>query len=210
MSIPPRRALLVIDVQNEYFSGGLPIEHPPLDVSLPNILLAMDAARTAAIPVVVVRHDAPADAPLFAAGSDGWRLHSSVAERPADHLVGKSKASALAGTGLREWLAARAIDTLTIAGYMSHNCDAATIYQASHDGLAVEFLSDASGALPYENGAGKASAEEIHRVFCTVFHSGFAAVVTTRAWIAAVEARQALPRDGILASNRRARAAAGA
>ena len=29
MSSSPRRALLVIDVQNEYFTGQLPIEFPP-------------------------------------------------------------------------------------------------------------------------------------------------------------------------------------
>ena len=48
--------------------------------------------------------------------------------------------SAFAGTDLREWLDSRGVDTLTIVGYMTHNCDAATIYQASHDGLQVEFL----------------------------------------------------------------------
>ena len=38
----PRRALVVIDVQNEYFEGGgLPIEHPPVAQSLPNITRAM-------------------------------------------------------------------------------------------------------------------------------------------------------------------------
>ncbi len=59
-----RRALVVIDVQNEYFpGGGLPIEYPPVEQSLPNITRAMDAARAAGIPVVVVRHHAPQGAP---------------------------------------------------------------------------------------------------------------------------------------------------
>ena len=34
MSATPRRVLLVIDVQNEYFTGGLPIAHPPVETSL--------------------------------------------------------------------------------------------------------------------------------------------------------------------------------
>jgi hypothetical protein len=66
---------------------------------------------------------------------------------------------------------------------MTHNCDASTIFEATHRGLHVEFLQDATGALPYANEAGSASAEEIHRVFSVVFHSRFAATGSTDAWI---------------------------
>ena len=51
MSANPRRALVVIDVQNEYVSGDLPIEFPPIDTSLANIGRAMDAARAAGVPL---------------------------------------------------------------------------------------------------------------------------------------------------------------
>jgi nicotinamidase-related amidase len=206
MSATPRRALIVVDVQNEYFTGNMPIEYPPVETSLPNILLAMDAAREAGVPVVVIQHDAPEGSPIFAKGSEGWQLHAGVAERARDHLVNKVQASSFAGTDLAAWLAARGVDTLTIAGYMTHNCNAATIYEASHMGLGVEFLADATGSLPYENGAGKASAEEIHRVFSTVFHSSFAAVASTGDWVAAVRDKRALERDNVYLSNQRARA----
>ncbi|MGK5027621.1 cysteine hydrolase family protein [Janthinobacterium sp. RB2R34] len=201
----PRRALLVIDVQNEYLTGQLPIEYPPVDVSLPNIIAAMQAARAAGVPVIVVQHDAPEGSPVFARGSDNWQLHPQVAAIEADHHIHKTMGSAFVGTDLREWLAGKNIDTLTIVGYMTHNCDAATIYQASHDGLAVEFLADATGSLPYANAAGSASAEEIHRVYSTVFHSNFAAVASTAAWIKAVEQGQPLEKDNIYLSSQRAR-----
>jgi nicotinamidase-related amidase len=59
----PRRALIVIDVQNEYDAGGgLPIEYPPFAQSLQRIAAAMDAAQAAGVPVIVVpqaRHAAP-------------------------------------------------------------------------------------------------------------------------------------------------------
>lgn len=207
MTATPRRALIVIDVQNEYVTGNLPIEYPPLDTALTNIGLAMDAARAAAVPVIVVQHDSPAAAPVFAKGSDGWKLHPTVAGRQADHHINKTLASAFAGTDLAQWLAEHGIDTLAVAGFMTHNCDAATIYHAAHAGMKVEFLADASGALPYENAAGKVSAEEIHRVFCTVFHSSFAAVTSTAGWIAAIREERAIERDNIAASNRRARGA---
>lgn len=201
---PPRRALLVIDVQNEYFTGQLPIEYPPVDISLPNITAAMHAARAAGVPVIVVQHDAPQGSPVFAKGSPSWQLHPQVAAIEADHHLHKTMGSAFAGTDLREWLDSRGVDTLTIVGYMTHNCDAATIYQASHEGLQVEFLIDATGSLPYENAAGKASAEEIHRVYSTVFHSNFAAVATTSDWLKAVELGQPLEKDNIYLSNQRA------
>ena len=205
MPTAPRRALVVIDVQNEYVTGKLPIEHPPLATSLPAIGAAMEAARAAGIPVVVVQQDAPEGSPIFATGSPGWQLHEVVASRPRDHHIRKLLPSAFAGTDLAEWLAARGIDTLTVCGFMTHNCDASTILQAAHAGLTVEWLSDASGALPYANAAGAVSAEEMHRVFAVVFHSRFAAVTTTAAWVEAVHAGAPLRRDSIFASNQRAR-----
>lgn len=198
----PHRALIVIDVQNEYFTGQMRIEYPPVATSLPNITAAMRAARAAGIPVVVVRHDAPVDSPIFAEGSETWQLHPDVAALPADLLLRKSKASAFDGTELRDWLAARGVDTITVVGYMTHNCCAATIYQA--DGLKAEFLADASGAPSYENAAGTVSAAEIHRSYCTVFHSNFAAVAGTQEWIAAVEQGRALETDDIYLSRQRA------
>lgn len=62
----PRRALLVIDVQNEYFSGQLRIAHPPVAESLPNIVRAMAAAHAQGVPVVVFQHTAPEQSPVFA------------------------------------------------------------------------------------------------------------------------------------------------
>lgn len=205
----PRRALIVIDVQNEYFTGQMPIEYPPVEQSLPNIVQAMKAARESGVPVVLVQHDAPDSAPIFAPGSPGWQLHPAVAALGADLHINKQLASSFSGTGLAQWLAERQIDTVAIAGYMTHNCNASTIFEAAHMGLTVEYLEDATGALPYENAAGRATAEEIHRAFSVVFHSSFAAVTTTRAWADAVSAGQALEKDNIYSSNLRARERAG-
>lgn len=200
----PRRALVVVDVQNEYESGDLRIEYPPVADSLRHIGEAMDAARAAGIPVVVVQQMAPADSPLFAAGSHGGKLHEVVASRPHDHHVAKILPSAFAGTDLREWLATHAIDTVAVVGYMTHNCNDTTIKHAFDAGLQVEFLQDASGSVPYANRAGVAGAEEIHRVFAVVEQSRYAAVLDTAEWIAHV-ANGTLPeRDTIHASHQRA------
>lgn len=198
-----KRALIVIDVQNEYVSGDLRIEYPDVHQSLANIGKAIDAAHAAGIPVVVVQHLAPPTSPIFARGSEGAALHPVVAERPRDHHVEKSIASALTGTDLGPWLKARQIDTLTIVGYMTHNCDASTALQAHHEGWKVELLHDATGSVPYANALGAASAEEIHRVFTLVLNTGFAAVASTAEWVQAVAAGERLAPDNIYLSNQR-------
>lgn len=200
----PRRALIVIDVQNEYETGGLRIEYPPVAGSLRNIGRAMDAAHGAGIPVIVVQQSSPADAPLFATGSRGWELHEVVAGRPRDHYMRKLKASAFVGTDLGEWLREHAIDTLAVVGYMTHNCDDTTIKHAADAGLDVEFLVDASGSVPYANRAGFATAEEIHRVFAVVQQSHFAAVMSTDEWIAHLADGTRPEHDTIHASHQRA------
>jgi nicotinamidase-related amidase len=204
----PRRALVVIDVQNEYATGGLRIQYPPVAGSLDNIGRAMDAARGMGIPVIVVQQTAPESAPLFAAGSHGWALHGVVASRPRDHYVAKTLPSAFAGTDLGEWLAARAIDTLAVVGYMTHNCNDTTIKHAFDRGLQVEFLHDASGSVPYANHAGAATAEEIHRVFAVVEQSRYAAVLRTSEWIEHLAHGTVPERDTIHASHQRALAGA--
>ncbi|MFC4275711.1 cysteine hydrolase family protein [Achromobacter aloeverae] len=201
----PRRALIVIDVQNEYFTGNLPIEYPDPGVSLANINRAVDAAEAHGIPVVIVQHLAPAQSPIFARGSAGAELHPSIAGRPRALLVEKAMASAFAGTELGAWIEKEGIDTLTIVGYMTHNCDDSTIKHARHAGLALEFLNDASGSLPYENRAGAATAEEIHRVFTVVLQSSFAAVLSTDEWLAILENGEPPVRENIYVSNQKAR-----
>lgn len=204
----PRRALVVIDVQNEYVTGNLLIEYPDVHASLANIGRAMDTARAAGIPVVVVQQGGPATSPIFAKGSHGAALHPVVASRPHEHLIEKLLPSAFAGTDLAAWIAAHGIDTLTVVGFMTHNCVDATLRDATHAGLKTEFLHDASGSVPYANSAGHASAETIHRTFCVVMQTRFAAVVSTDDWIAAIEGGRVPERDNIYASNQRARQAA--
>ena len=114
MSSQPRRAVIVVDVQNEYFTGELQIEYPPSSQSLPRITRIMDAATAAGVPVIVIQQDSPADAPAFASGSDGWQLHPEIARRHRDALFLKPLPSAFSDTGLGEWLAQHRIDTLTV------------------------------------------------------------------------------------------------
>lgn len=178
-----KRALLVIDVQNEYFTGRLPVTYPPGSQS--NILAMMDCARKNAIPVVVVQHTAPqSDAPFFRKGTEGWQLHPEIAARPYDHLIEKNLPGSFTGTDLELWLRGRQIDTVVITGYMTQMCCDTTARQAFHMGFQVEFIADATGTLPIANDAGRVTDEELHRVILVTQAMRFSKVLTAENWMA--------------------------
>jgi nicotinamidase-related amidase len=200
-----RRALIVVDVQNDYDGGELPIEYPNVKNSLNNIGKVMDAASAISIPVIVIHNILNPSAPFMAEGTAGAELHRVITSRKRDHYVAKKLPSAFAGTDLETWLRQNAIDTVTVIGYMTHNCNLSTMLHAFHSGFAVEFISDASGSVPYKNRAGSATAEEIHRVISVVLQSRFAAVMSTDEWIEMLQNGSTPERDSIFLSNRRAR-----
>ncbi len=201
----PRRALIVIDVQNDYINGNLSIQFPDVQTSLLNIGKAMDTAKRCSLPIIIVQTILPAKAPFMADGTYGAELHEVVRSRATDHHILKGLPSAFTGTDLDAWLHTNEIDTISIIGFMTHNCNLSTIVQAVHAGFSVEYLSDATGSVSYQNKAGKASAEEIHRAFCVVFQSRFAAVMTTQEWINTVRTGIIPERDTIFRSSQRAR-----
>lgn len=203
----PHRALIVIDAQQEYFDGLLPIQYPARDESLARIAEAMDAADQASIPVVVVQHEAPAGFPVFAPESPTFELHSAIAKRAdhAAHRFTKSFASIFAGTGLEEWLREREIDTITLVGYMTNNCVIGSTAAAEPLGFTVEVLSDATGAIDIVNAAGSAPAKQVHETIMAVLNSNWAAVATTSVWTEAVKSGNALAGDNLIASAARGR-----
>jgi len=156
-----KRALLVIDVQREYFDGGLPVRYPV--GHLDAILQAMDDAAKAKVTTVIIRHHQPdPDSPLFRRGSEMWQLHPEVQTRPRDVLIDKQLPGSFTNTALDEFLKSHGIDTVSIAGYMTQVCCDTTAREAFHRGYGVEFLSDATGTLDVKNKAGDVTAEQLH------------------------------------------------
>jgi nicotinamidase-related amidase len=177
-----KRALLVIDVQNEYFAGKLPVSYP--QNTLPNILQMIKVAKEQNIPIVMVQHTLLGkNAKAFIKGSVGWELHESVKDLKVDFYIEKNYPSAFVGTDLQEWLEKNEIDTLVISGYMTQFCCDSTAKYAFHLGYNVEFLSDATATLGFLNNAGKVSAEELHRAILVHQAARFSYVLNTQKWI---------------------------
>ena len=177
------QALFVIDVQNEYFTGALPVTYPA--GSFENIKKAMDRAHASHVPVIIIQHvNKSPEAPAFRKGSPGCDLHDEIRRRPYDLLIEKTLPGSFTGTALEPWLKEHGITEITIAGYMTQMCCDTTARQAFHRGYSVNFLSDATGTLAISNAAGSISAADLHRAILITQQMRFSRVMMTDEWIA--------------------------
>ncbi|QXG74424.1 isochorismatase family protein [Modestobacter sp. L9-4] len=204
----PRRALVVIDVQQQYFSGPLEIRYPPHAESLSRIAAALDAANQAQLPVAVLQHTSGEGAPVFDPTTPEWQLRPEVAERvqPGSFHAEKQYGTVFAGTGLLDWLRERDVDTLTLVGYMTNNCVLASAAEAETHGLSVEVLSDATGAIGISNEAGSVDARTVHTTLLALLDSNWAAVADTGQWTRALTDGTALSGSNLVVSATRAAA----
>ncbi len=148
-----RTAVVLIDYQHEYRAG--PLALPGETAASPAARRLRDWADRADVAVIHVLHRAPAGAPLFGEGSPGEAPLAGLAPAAGETVIYKRLPSAFAGTGLADVLAAKGIDTLLIAGYMTHNCVDSTAREAFHRGFRVAVVADASATrdLPGPDGA---------------------------------------------------------
>src|SRR5262245_6005368 len=83
----PKRALVLIDIQNDYFPGGRWTLHG-IEAAADNAAKVLAAARAAGDLVIHVRHEFPAaDAPFFAPGSTGAQIHSKARNQAGEPVV---------------------------------------------------------------------------------------------------------------------------
>lgn len=150
--VAAKTAVILIDYQNEYRRGPL---------VLPDEAAASDKARQlrawaeqAGIAVIHVLHRAPPTAPIFAADSTGFQPIDGLAPADGETVVHKHLPSAFTGTGLADVLQEKAIETVIVAGYMTHNCVDSTAREAFHRGYRVAIVADASATrdLPGPDG----------------------------------------------------------
>jgi len=140
-----QQALIVIDLQNDYFAGGkFPLWNT--DVTLANTEIAIAKARTKNIPVILVQHiaDAPqGSAPFFNAGTAGVNIHPRIlAAAPDGIIITKAFADSFHHTILEETLSKLGIEELLICGMMTQNCVTHTAISKAAEKYSVKILSD--------------------------------------------------------------------
>jgi nicotinamidase-related amidase len=138
-------ALVVIDVQNDYFGGGaFPLWNA--EPALAATEKAIRQARARAMPVVFVQHVAKGPSPFFNAETEGVKLHERIRAAAGDApLVVKQHADAFEGTDLHQTLQGLGADELVVCGMMTQNCVTHTaISRRADDYRKVTVLTDAS------------------------------------------------------------------
>ena len=125
MAATPQRALIVIDLQNDYFPDGkFPLWNT--EAVLAQVESAIARARAQGVPVILVQHiaDAPnGAAPFFNAGTSGVELHPRIlAAAPDAVVVTKAQADSFLNTTLEEKLAELGVEELLVCGMMTQNC----------------------------------------------------------------------------------------
>src|SRR5262245_14826748 len=118
----PKRALVLIDIQNDYFpTGKWPLVG--IESAADNAAKLLAAARSAGDLIVHVRHEFPTDdAPFFRPGSEGARIHSKFRGSENEPVVLKHHVNSFRETDLKRILDSHGIDQIVICGAMSHMC----------------------------------------------------------------------------------------
>lgn len=179
-----KRAILVIDLQNDYFpSGKLPLVG--IEAAADNAARAIAAARACGDVVIHIRHEfVRSDAPFFAPGSEGAKIHPSVRPAEGEPVILKNHANAFRDTALKQTLDARNVKAVVIVGAMSHMCIDAATRAAVDFGYTATVLHDACATRDLEFGGRTVPAAEVHTAFMAALASSYASVVTTSAYLA--------------------------
>ncbi len=118
-------ALIIIDIQNDYFPNGLYPQWQAEQV-LANTLQAVDIAQRHQMPIILVQHIADpklGSAPFFNANTEGAELHPKlVAAAPEGIVVVKAHADSFLNTDLTEYLQRFGVSQLYLCGMMTQNC----------------------------------------------------------------------------------------
>lgn len=138
-----RSALLLIDFQEEFFHGRLPVADAPQAAFAARQLL--NWARREGITVVHVRNEtARPGSPVFATGSPGAQGISVLNATPNERVLIKASGGAFTNTDLDAWLKARHIELVVVAGLMTHLAVQLTASDATVKGYRVIVAADAT------------------------------------------------------------------
>jgi len=175
---PADAVFIIIDAQNEYRSGVLPLEG--VDPAIAEIVRLRQWAQKNGIPVVHVRHETPAGAPIFASGSTGAAIVTELAPAAGENIVVKTRPNAFANTTLEDLLKKSGRHQLIITGFMAHMCVDATTRAASDRGYLNFVVGSATADRAIPGPEGKVvSAQAIKDVSLTALNDGIAWVVPT-------------------------------
>jgi nicotinamidase-related amidase len=136
-------ALIVVDIQNDYFPGGA-MELVGAEKAASEAALVKREYKALGHPVFMVQHVATSpEATFFKPNTKGVEIHDSVALVEGDVLIVKNHPNAFLNTNLLQELRDRNVSAVTIVGMMTHMCIDSTVRAASDLGFKVVVVGDA-------------------------------------------------------------------
>jgi nicotinamidase-related amidase len=177
-----KQALILIDIQNDYFPGG-DMELVGIDRASANAAELLGRFRDGRQPLIHVRHVFPsAAAPFFRPDTPGAKIHPSVAPAAGEKVVTKNFVNSFQQTDLKELLDAMEVGELLIAGAMSHMCIEGTTRAAADLGYKCQVIHDACATREQEFNGRKISAEDVHGAAMSTLAFAYAEVLSLKDW----------------------------
>ena len=175
----PDTALVVIDIQNDYFPGGA-MELEGADAAGAKAGSALAHFRKKGLPVIHVRHlSVRPGATFFLPGTRGAEIHASVQPASGETVVEKNFPNSFRGTALETHLKDSGVKNLVVAGMMTHMCVDASMRHAADLGYKVTLLGDACATRAQSYGGETVPARQVHAAFLAALNGFYAKVVNT-------------------------------
>jgi nicotinamidase-related amidase len=173
----PENALLVIDLQNDYFPGGA-MELEGADAAAAKAAAALAKFREQGRPIIHVRHvSVRPGSTFFLPGTPGADLHAGVLPRAGESVIEKNFPNSFRGTDLQKQLEGLGVKGLVVAGMMTHMCVDATVRHAADLGYKITLLADACATRAQSFNGETVPARQVHAAFLAALNGFYAKVV---------------------------------
>jgi len=170
------RALVIVDIQRDYFPGGkMPLHDPEAAAAKAGDVLA--AFREAGDPIIHVQHQAAAGAPFLEEGTPGAEIMPAVEPRADETVIQKRAPNAFLGTELEQCLRDHEADEVVVVGMMTSMCVDAPTRAGADLGLTMTVVPDACAAPGLSHGGRDVSAQDVHAAFIAALGQGYASIV---------------------------------
>src|SRR5262245_26513280 len=172
-------ALLIIDIQNDYFPGGA-MELEGSEAAGAKAGTALKSFREKKLPVIHVRHlSVRPGATFFLPGTRGAEIHATVQPAAGETVIEKNFPNSFRNTQLQAALERHGVKNLVVAGMMTHMCVDASVRHAADLGYKVTLLGDACATRAQSYGGESVPAKQVHAAFLAALNGFYAKVVNT-------------------------------
>lgn len=177
------KALIIIDIQNDYFENGAAELVGSREAS-EKAKLVLEKFRNENGLIIHIQHVANRpNATYFLPGAMGTEIHENVTPRSGEKIIVKHFPNSFRGTGLVDYLRSNAITDLVICGMMTHMCVDATTRAAKDYGLNCVVIGDACATKDLELNGSKVSAADVQTGFLSALNYFYATVKTAEQYL---------------------------